>query len=148
MTSNYLFLQPLFWPTSRSLLASLSFLAKWLPTSVLSSVYPSWPQGQLRVLQDFISSKTSIQSSLNMAAQEMKVIRELDIATLEIFKDRLYFYYAVNDRWVDKEREVVLQAFHPNNMSAKIIHGPPGIPHAFCISKFILLTCCGSSSHI
>ena len=72
-----------------------------------------------------------------MGAEEMKSIRALDVATLKKFKHNLYFYYANTDRWVGKEREVVLQAFDPNNESAQIVHGPNGVPHAFCISRLI-----------
>lgn len=73
-----------------------------------------------------------------MGAEEMKTIRALDTATLNKFKNCLYFYYANIDRWVGKEREVVLRAFDPSNVSAHIVHGPEGVPHAFCISEQIL----------
>ncbi|KAF9479711.1 hypothetical protein BDN70DRAFT_878464 [Pholiota conissans] len=133
-TPNGKLLFPIFHPLSRSILSSLSVVAKWIPHRFISFLYASWPQNQVQVLREFISSGRSITASLSMAHQEMKNIRALDTALLEGCKDKLYFYYAESDNWVGKEREALLQVIGPNNESAKIVYEQSGIPHAFCIN--------------
>jgi hypothetical protein len=92
------------------------------------------------VLQEFISSGTSIAASLSMAHEEMKTIRNLDTALLADHKDKLYFYFAESDNWVGKEREALFQALDPDSESPKMIRGQSGIPHAFCISELAKLS--------
>ncbi|KAF8973573.1 hypothetical protein BDZ97DRAFT_1775751 [Flammula alnicola] len=143
-TPNGRLLSPIFLPLSRSILSSLSILAKHLPDRVLSILHSGWPAHQLRVLQEFISSRGSVMASLSMAHEEMKAILALDTILLENHKDKLYFYYAELDGWVGKERETLLQTFDPSKHSTRIMHGTSGIPHAFCINHGEILAkhCC------
>jgi CRISPR/Cas system Type II protein with McrA/HNH and RuvC-like nuclease domain len=68
-----------------------------------------------------------------MAKDEMNMMKELDVETLSLHQEKLYFYYAQRDDWVGAEREVVLGSLP--DVTANTFHGPADIPHAFCISK-------------
>lgn len=77
-----------------------------------------------------------------MAHDEMLSIRELDVATLDTYRHRIWFYFAENDDWVDQGRETILQAFRADPDTVKVVHGYRDIPHAFCISVFLYLIIC------
>jgi hypothetical protein len=71
-----------------------------------------------------------------MASDEMNTIKDLDLALLEGFRDKLCFYYAEKDDWVGDEKARVLEALHPHREAVSIVHDQVhGIPHAFCISE-------------
>lgn len=72
-----------------------------------------------------------------MAHEEMGTIREMDIALLEEHHEHLWFYFAENDAWVGKHRDIILETMHDMPAGVKVIHGGTDIPHAFCISKSI-----------
>ncbi|KDR85373.1 hypothetical protein GALMADRAFT_52315 [Galerina marginata CBS 339.88] len=134
-TPNGKLLSPIFLPLSRSVLSSLSFLTGYLPGYFFTLLYSNWPAQQLRVLQEFLLSSTSITAALSMAHCEMKTIRELDSVLLGQHKQRLYFYYAPRDDWVGEERNALLRILDPDGQSLNIVRGPSDVPHAFCISE-------------
>lgn len=76
----------------------------------------------------------AIHAAISMGSEEMKTIKDLDLALLEAFKDKLCFYYAEKDDWVGDEKARVLKALHPHKESVGIVHDVHGIPHAFCIN--------------
>lgn len=75
-----------------------------------------------------------------MSDDEMKSIRELDVALLNENRRRIWMYFAEKDDWVGEEREVVIRAFDPDPGTIRVVHGERDIPHAFCISaRYICL---------
>jgi hypothetical protein len=117
----------------------LSSLACFVPTVFLAQLFPSWPITQLLVLQNFICSPNAVFASLRMANDEMNTIRELDIDLIRRKNHRLWMYFAEQDDWVGNQREHILRAFSGDGEHVQIVHGAPGIPHAFCISENNLL---------
>jgi Lipid-droplet associated hydrolase len=103
-------------------------------------LFPSWPAQQVLVLRDFIGSSTAVHSSLAMANEEMKTIRDLDIDVIEQYQHKLWFYYADRDDWVGEEKQRLfgsldhIRVAHPS----RFIVASAGVPHAFCISEFKL----------
>jgi hypothetical protein len=71
-----------------------------------------------------------------MSHDEMNNIRDLDTSLLDKHKDRIWFYYAEKDDWVDDQREVVLQAIDDDPENVRVVRGHKDIPHAFCISEW------------
>ena len=71
-----------------------------------------------------------------MANDEMETVRELDTDFLRDFAQNLWFYYAEEDGWVGEQLAVVLRALRDTGAPTEshVVLGPPGIPHAFCIS--------------
>lgn len=136
--------KPIFSPTFRRILSSLTFLTAYLPEYVFTVLYSSWPQQQLRVLREFLSSPPTVLAALSMAYQEMKLIRDLDLTLLEQHKPKLYFYYAQRDDWVGEERLHVFRAMNAEEQSPNILLAPEGVPHAFCISEW---SSCAFSSY-
>ncbi|KAF8913031.1 hypothetical protein CPB84DRAFT_1957423 [Gymnopilus junonius] len=126
--------EPIFSPTVRRILSSVTFLTVYLPEYAFTTLYSAWPKEQLRVLRDFLSSPTSVLAALSMAYQEMKYIRDLDLDLLEQHKPKLYFYYAQKDDWIGEERQRVFHAMNAEEQSLNMLLAPKGIPHAFCIS--------------
>uniref|UniRef100_A0A8H7YAS9 Lipid droplet-associated hydrolase n=1 Tax=Psilocybe cubensis TaxID=181762 RepID=A0A8H7YAS9_PSICU len=134
-TPNGKLLHPIFAPLSRHILSSFSFLIGFLPRSLLSALYSSWPEQQLRVLQNFLSSKTTIFSALTMGAEEMSTIKQLEAHILKENKEKIYAYYAQQDDWVGEERQVIFNLLDPDCQSSQVVQGSAGVPHAFCISE-------------
>jgi len=140
-TPNGKKLTPLFKPLPRYILSSLSRLAKYLPSYVFRMLFPSWPEQQVLVLRAFIGSSTAVHSSLAMANEEMKSIKDLDIDVIEHYQDKLRFFHAEQDDWVGEERERLLglldlvRVAHPS----RFIIAPAGVPHVFCISHYELV---------
>lgn len=126
----------LFSPLLRSLISSLGYVARIVPSAALSFLFREWPASQLHVLRDLITSPLAIDAALSMGLEEMKAIKELDLALLEDCREKLCFYYAEEDDWVGEEKTRVLDALHPHRESVSIVHDEVhGIPHAFCISE-------------
>jgi hypothetical protein len=135
--------KPLFKPLPRFILSSLSQLAKYLPSYVFRILFPSWPEQQVLVLHAFIGSSTAVYSSLAMANEEMKSIRNLDIDVIEQYQHKLRFFYAEQDDWVGEERERLLGLLDPIRVAhpSRFIIAPTGVSHAFCISESRLFAC-------
>lgn len=125
------------------MLSSLSGLAKYLPSYVFRMLFPSWPEQQILVLRAFIGSSTAVHSSLAMANEEMKSIRNLDVDVIEQFQHKLRFCYAEQDDWVGEERKRLLRLLDPIRVAhpSRFIIAPTGVPHAFCISGSRLFAC-------
>jgi hypothetical protein len=119
----------------------LSLMARFLPTTVLAKLFPSWPTAQLLILQSFIRSPNAVRSSLCMAHDEMKSIRELDVQLIREKTHHLWMYFAERDDWVGENREHIVEAFSDNEVHIKIVHGDRDIPHAFCISMWNARLC-------
>jgi hypothetical protein len=105
-------------------------------------LFPSWPEQQVLVLRSFIGSSTAVHSSLAMANEEMKSIKNLDIDVIEQYQDKLRVFYGERDNWVGEERERLLGLLDPirvTHPSRFII--APSVPHVFCISEFRLFAC-------
>lgn len=89
------------------------------------------------MLRAFIESSTAVHSSLAMANEEMKSIKNLDTDVIEQYQDKLRVFHAEQDDWVGEERERLLRLLdhirvaHPS----RFIIAPTGVPHAFCISE-------------
>lgn len=98
-------------------------------------MYSGWPEQQLEVLRNFLSSKTTIFAALTMGAEEMRTIKQLDVHVLEENREKLYAYYAQQDDWVGVENRAIFNLLNPDCQSLKLVQGPVGIPHAFCISE-------------
>ncbi|KAH9937244.1 uncharacterized protein B0H18DRAFT_969736 [Fomitopsis serialis] len=116
------------------LISCVSILAWLLPLAALRLLFPEWPLPQILVLRKFLHSPSAIYASLSLADQEMKTIRDLDIALLQTYSHRLHMYFADEDDWVGEQKGPVLRAFNADPGSVKIVHGHPDIPHAFCIN--------------
>ncbi|KAH7930549.1 hypothetical protein BV22DRAFT_1000347 [Leucogyrophana mollusca] len=114
--------------------AALSRVLVVLPFSVLRRLFPSYPLEQAYVLQSLLRSAKVIYATMTMAHDEMKTIRDLDVATLNAHQHRIYLYFAENDDWVGEQREVILKAFESDPGSVRVVHGHRDIPHAFCIN--------------
>ncbi|KDQ63374.1 hypothetical protein JAAARDRAFT_29400 [Jaapia argillacea MUCL 33604] len=116
------------------IISRLSPVARILPTTLLSLLFRGWPLPQLHVLKSLINSPMTIFSALTMAHDEMKTIRELDVALLDEYRHRICMYFAEDDDWVGEQREAILAAFQADPGTVRIVHGHPDIPHAFCIN--------------
>ena len=95
------------------------------------------------MLHAFIGSSTAVYSSLAMANEEMKSIRNLDIDVIEQYQHKLRFCYAEQDDWVGEERKRLLGLLDPIRVAhpSRFIITPTGVPHAFCISESRLSAC-------
>jgi hypothetical protein len=134
--------KPLFRPLPRYILSSLSRLAKYLPSYVFRMLFPSWPNQQVLVLHAFIGSSTAVHSSLAMANEEMKRIRNLDIDVIDQYQRKLRFFYAEQDDWVGEERKRLSGLLDSNLANpSRLVIAPTGVPHAFCISESKLFAC-------
>jgi Lipid-droplet associated hydrolase len=100
-------------------------------------LFPSWPEQQVLVLRAFIGSSTAVHSSLAMANEEMKSIKNLDIDVIEQYQDKLRVFHAERDDWVGEERERLLGLLDPVRVAhpSRFIIAPTGVPHVFCISE-------------
>ncbi|KZT75067.1 alpha/beta-hydrolase [Daedalea quercina L-15889] len=116
------------------LISYMSVLTRLLPLAALGVLFPDWPLPQILVLRKLLHTPSAIYASLSLADQEMKTIRELDVALLQAHTHRLHMYFADQDMWVGEQKNVVLRAFDADPGTVKIVHGHPDIPHAFCIN--------------
>jgi len=144
--------QPLFRPPWPRTLAFLSQFLRYLVPHPLRNlllrlVQPSWPESQLQVLHDLLRAPGAIYAALTMAHDEMERVRELDadfFLRAGAENVSVCVYYAREDGWVGVEqREVVLGALRGTPAEGRVVFGPAGVPHAFCISAaffFVSLT--------
>jgi len=102
-------------------------------------LFPSWPAQHVLVLRHFIGSSTAVHSSLAMANEEMKTIRDLDIDIIQKCRHSLWFYYAEQDDWVGEERQRLLGLLDPIVHPSRFVLAPAGVPHAFCINHYELV---------
>ena len=116
------------------MISAISPIAR-VPLMLLSWFFGSWPRSQITVLHSLLSSPTAIFAALSMAHDEVNNIRDLDTSLLDKHKDKIWFYYAEQDEWVDNQREVVLHAIDAEPGYVRVVRGHKDIPHAFCISK-------------
>lgn len=133
-TPNGRLLSRLFQPPFPRIVSQVARALRIMPLTILCWLFPQYPIPQVRVLQSFLLSPSSIFAAMTMAHDEMLSIRELDVATLDTFQRQIWFYFAENDDWVDKGRESILQVFMPEPGTVKVVHGHRDIPHAFCIN--------------
>ncbi|KAF9566141.1 hypothetical protein CPC08DRAFT_129803 [Agrocybe pediades] len=133
-TPNGRRLSPIFSGVGRSLLSWCSPVTGYFPRCAFSRIFPSWPQSQILVLRDFLSSQSCVLASLSMAKQEMSTITDLDVAFLSQHTSQLFFYYGQKDDWVGEEKQALIQCFDSGNELMNVAHGPPDVPHAFCIN--------------
>ncbi|KAF7967560.1 hypothetical protein HWV62_33941 [Athelia sp. TMB] len=139
-------------PPMPRIISAISPLAR-VPASILSMLFASWPRPQISVLHALLFAPTSIYATLSMAHDEMNNVRDLDIALLTEYKDRIWFYYAEKDNWVGEQKELVLRSINAEPDYVRVVHGHREIPHAFCISmstlfvSFDLTPMCIPSDH-
>ncbi|EMD41940.1 hypothetical protein CERSUDRAFT_110493 [Gelatoporia subvermispora B] len=133
-TPNGRKLSPLFRPPLPSIVSTLSLAAHIIPTALLRLLFSHWPPEQLAVLRALITCPASVLAALTMAGDEMNTIKDLDVALLQQFRDRIHLFLAEQDDWVGTQKEAILDAFHPDAESVKIVHDHQDIPHAFCIN--------------
>lgn len=93
------------------------------------------------VLHSLLFAPSSIFATLSMGHDEMTNVRDLDIALLNKYKDRIWFYYAEHDNWVGEQREAILRSINADLGYVRVVHGQRDIPHAFCISENNFLHC-------
>ena len=98
-------------------------------------LFPSWPAQQVLALRHFIGSSIAVHSSLAMADEEMKTIRDLDIDIIQKCRHILWFYHAEQDDWVGEERKRLLGLLDSIVHPSRFVLAPAGVPHAFCISE-------------
>ncbi|KAG6830295.1 hypothetical protein H0H92_001373 [Tricholoma furcatifolium] len=82
----------------RSLISGLSYLARFLPVSILALFFPTWPLRQTMVLRTLLHSPSSVLAALHMADDEMHTVRGLDAL----------------DDWVGGQKDHVLGSFKPD----------------------------------
>ncbi|KAJ7293406.1 hypothetical protein C8J57DRAFT_1268958 [Mycena rebaudengoi] len=125
-TPNGRTLSWLFRPPLPRLISWLTYATRPLP---LSLFFSHWPTSQTAVLRSLLNSPASVYACLSMADDEMGAIRELDTALLDEYKHRLHFYFAEEDQWVGEYKYSILRSLKDGS----VVHGQPGVPHAFCI---------------
>lgn len=135
MYLKWLFRRPL-----PRIIALASVLTRLLPISVLARLFPTWPLEQLLVLRSLLHSPPAVLAALTMAHDEMNSIRALDVALLNEHKEIIWIYFAEQDDWVGRQRDVILRSFDGEPNSVRIIHGHQDIPHAFCISTLFTVS--------
>ncbi|KIY45799.1 hypothetical protein FISHEDRAFT_48609 [Fistulina hepatica ATCC 64428] len=135
-TPNGRSLSWLFRPFMARMLSCLSNLLHFLPWAAYSLLFPEWPSHQ-DVLRRLVTSPRAVYAALTMAHDEMTIIKELDdiISHLD-HASKIWIYFAAHDDWVGHHKATILSRFTDEE---RIVHGPPGVPHAFCISEFILI---------
>ncbi|KAF5385529.1 hypothetical protein D9757_005439 [Collybiopsis confluens] len=121
-----------FRPPAPNLISKFSHLLRFVPSVILSTVFYEWPRTQLNVLRALLRSPSCVRACLAMAHEEMMTIRELDVELLQTHRRRIHMYFAETDRWVGKNKQLILSSFEPQPV--KVVQGDHGIPHAFCIN--------------
>jgi len=106
-----------------------SRLLHWLPESVLAALYSDWPRSQVRVLQSFLRSPSSILNALSMAHDEMNQIKLIDAALLNKHSEKVWVVFAENDEWVGEQEAVVVEVLGASERLSVL-----KVPHAFSIS--------------
>jgi hypothetical protein len=129
------------------MLAYLSLLVRHVPLSIHRLAQSSWPENQLQMLRRFLRAPKAIYASLTMAHDEMQTVLDVDADFLREFADDLWFYYADEDGWVGEQREVVLRALRGTSAEGRVVHGPGGVPHGFCISAALFPRLVGDRSN-
>lgn len=104
-----------------------------LPLRAVSYLYSDWPLPQVQVLRGLLNSPSAIYAALSMAHEEMKTIKDVDRDLFSVYADRMHLYFAENDGWVGKQKNLLLDLVDERH---RIVHGSSDIPHAFCISKY------------
>ncbi|KAF9457348.1 hypothetical protein BDZ94DRAFT_1273470 [Collybia nuda] len=112
----------------------LSYLTRLITTHTLACLFYEWPVTQIRVLQAFLRSSSSIHAALGMAHDEMQRICDADIELLEENRDKLWYYFADHDDWVGEEKYNIICSLKLDSNIARVVHGHHEIPHAFCIN--------------
>lgn len=64
----------------------------------------------------------------------MQTIRQLDSSLLQDTKQKLFFLFAEEDRWVGSNKDVILHEIGGDAASIVIHTAQHGVPHAYCIS--------------
>ncbi|KAH8099378.1 hypothetical protein BXZ70DRAFT_974301 [Cristinia sonorae] len=122
----------LFRPPLPRLISMTACALRFIPGSVLASLFPDWPLPQVMVLHSLIGSPSAVYSTLTMAHDEMKTLKEPDVPLLRAFSKRIHLYFAPEDRWVGEQKALLLKELELYDV--KVTHGPDDIPHAFVIN--------------
>jgi hypothetical protein len=94
-------------------------------------IHSGWPQHQVLVLQDFLSSTAATTAAMTLGRDEMVRVQELDEHLLsQIGSKHRVLYSESGDNWVAGNSAQVVQTIN-NPGHIKFIP----VPHAFCISK-------------
>src|SRR5882762_10232656 len=105
------------------LISAISPVTRMLPSTILSWLFWSWPSSQITVLRSLLFSSSTVFAAISMGQDEMANICELDTPLLVKFKNRIWFYYAEKDDWVDDQRQVVLKALDADPGYVRVVHG-------------------------
>ena len=103
----------------------------------LRMFFSDWPDAQLMVLRMLLNSPDTVFTCLTMSKDEMEMISDLDVELLTRNKHKVHMYFAELDHWVGDNKAAILREFFPDEENVRIVHGPEGIPHAFCISEHL-----------
>lgn len=118
-----------------TVLSKLTNALRFIPKSVIkAALFSDWPSEQMSVLWSFLSSPSAVLTSLIMAGEEMRTIKDLNTQFLEEVRDKLYFFFATEDDWVGSNKELIMKALSGGARAIQIVHGRHGIPHAYCIN--------------
>lgn len=99
-----------------------------------------------KVTSEFLRSKEGVRRALQLAGEEMVGIAEdvwgeevwgTDLEEGEGKPTRLMLYFGRNDHFVDEEKRDALMAKRGGKGGVRFEIDEAGIPHAFCLSKFI-----------
>lgn len=104
-----------------------------------------------KVTSEFLRSKGGVRRALQLAGEEMVGIAE-DVWGEEVWgtdveegnekQTRLMLYFGKNDHFVDEEKRDALMAKRGGKGGVRFEIDEAGIPHAFCIRKFLHLFQC------
>lgn len=70
-----------------------------------------------------------------MALDEIKMIKALDVDSLQKFADKLWFFFAQKDPWVGEHVKDIIRAF-PDPDSIRVVQAKQDMPHEFSISMY------------
>lgn len=99
-----------------------------------------------KVTSEFLRSKGGVRRALQLAGEEMVGIAEdvwgeevwgTDVEEGEEKPTRLMLYFGKNDHFVDEEKRDALMAKRGGKGGVRFEIDEAGIPHAFCIRKFL-----------
>lgn len=104
-----------------------------------------------KVTSEFLRSKGGVRRALQLAGEEMVGIAEdvwgeevwgTDLEEGEGKSTRLMLYFGRNDHFVDEDKRDALMAKRGGKGGVRFEIDEAGIPHAFCLSKFIQFRRC------
>jgi len=133
-TPNGRLLSRFFRPPFPRAISQIARVLRLVPLTILCRLLSEYPISQAQVLRSFLLSPSSIFAAMTMAHDEMLTIRELDTTILDKYRHQIWFYFAEQDDWVERGREMILQVSRAEPGTTRVVHGHRNIPHAFCIN--------------